>query len=520
MKKTRIALAVAAMALSLTSTAFADPTSEARNLLNWCLAHPDACSISIDYAKNGREWHIDYNGTRLNVLASTIKVVHLMAYADAVDQHRINPQRAVDLDDWGRFWVGRDGGALAAAYTRLSAGKTPPPRTVTNDQIVSAMIQNSDNAAPDYLLNQLGSDFLAKTIASHIAGPRRVGYIDLPKSIGADFISWWGNPASPGSGSAILQNYSGFATDGYRNQLDELFESMRSDSYMRAIRLYNGIVLPWESDDVGRPGHGNPLSESQYEQLEKQFSMRSNTRTYNQFMLGLLRRDLLTPNAQTVVEGFLEYKLNTGITIPGLGGPLNQFFTRYGVKDGDFTTNGGAVIRTRTIYAQEKDGTQVVFTVHLNGVPGSATDLGPLNGSPGSLDFAISNFAIAMATNAAFATEVQGTLGLHADSPSPNLMARVVENKSTSGRVRLGVVITNIGTAPTHQTLSMGLFVSGHEVDQKPFPPLAPGASAEVDLDSGNLGVILNFQLWIDHANLLLASQKQDNPQFEINQGQ
>jgi beta-lactamase class A len=172
---TRIAILAIAFALVTiaTSTLAQDPTTEARNLLDFCLHHPEACSISVDYNKSGRGYRIDYNGTRLNPLASTVKIIDLLAYAEAVNErnieiHHINPAEAVKLDDWARFWIGQDGGALGQAYARFSAGLATPPTTVTNDQIVSAMIQESDNAAPDYLLNKLGPFFMAETVRRFI----------------------------------------------------------------------------------------------------------------------------------------------------------------------------------------------------------------------------------------------------------------------------------------------------------------------------------------------------------------
>lgn len=64
----RIVSVIVALALIFPATALADPTTEARNLLEFCLAHPEACSISIDYEKGETKWSIDYNGTRLTPL--------------------------------------------------------------------------------------------------------------------------------------------------------------------------------------------------------------------------------------------------------------------------------------------------------------------------------------------------------------------------------------------------------------------------------------------------------------------
>ena len=509
----RAASTVAALTLFTLRAVAQTPTTEAQNLVTFCLAHPTACSISIDYARQGKEWHIDYNGTRLNPLASAIKVVHLMTYADAVDRHKINPAESVPLNEWAQFWIGRDGGALAAAYAAEGS-----PGAVTNDQIVTGMIEQSDDAAPDYLLNKLGSDSFANVIERYIVGLGRVGYLDLPQSICADFVSWWGNPASPNAGIAALMNFSGYASDEYRAGVDQLFARMRDPNYVNAIRQYEGVQLPWQT---GTPptGHGLPLTELQYEQLEKSYFMRSNTRTYNQFMLGLLRRDLLSPGAQAIVEKFLEYRLASTATPALLAGPLSHYMKRYGAKDGSLSTVGGITVRTRTIYAESLDGTEVVVTVHLAGTPGSATDLGPVPGPLGSVDSAIGYIALALATDPVFAAQTQLSLGAHEDPAAPSLIARVVHNESTPQHVHLKLDIENIGTAPTFQPLSIGMFVAGKQVSSQQFPPLKPGQTAEVDLDSGHLAIILSFQLAIDPGNVIPAAWKQDNPQFETNLG-
>lgn len=43
--------------------------------------------------------------------ASAIKIVHLAAYAAAVDAHRVNPQDTIDVGQWQRWYFPLDGGA-------------------------------------------------------------------------------------------------------------------------------------------------------------------------------------------------------------------------------------------------------------------------------------------------------------------------------------------------------------------------------------------------------------------------
>jgi hypothetical protein len=56
-----------------------------------------------------------------------------------------------------------EGGAHPKALQRL--GVTEPDATVTLEQMVTAMIQESDNAVPDYLRDRLGDAALADAAA-------------------------------------------------------------------------------------------------------------------------------------------------------------------------------------------------------------------------------------------------------------------------------------------------------------------------------------------------------------------
>ncbi|KAA8877191.1 serine hydrolase [Nocardia colli] len=88
-------------------------------------------------------------------VASAVKVVPLAAYARAVAAGTLDPQQRVPVTEWERWYLpGADGGAHENARTRL------PGDTVTLDEMVSAMIRESDNAVPDYLRDRLGDGAL------------------------------------------------------------------------------------------------------------------------------------------------------------------------------------------------------------------------------------------------------------------------------------------------------------------------------------------------------------------------
>ncbi|RMB71844.1 serine hydrolase [Rhodococcus sp. SBT000017] len=147
---------------------------------------PDTVSLVID---DGRGRTVEHRADQQQVLASAIKVVHLAAYAQAVANGTIDPNEQVALSDWERWYLpGTDANAHPKALTRLgiaNAGTnaTDPNATVRIDDMVSAMIQESDNSVPDYLRYRLGDQAL-------VDGAAAGGWENFePPSMVADMLS-------------------------------------------------------------------------------------------------------------------------------------------------------------------------------------------------------------------------------------------------------------------------------------------------------------------------------------------
>ncbi|MEJ2869530.1 serine hydrolase [Actinomycetospora sp. OC33-EN08] len=151
-----------------TSTDLTKPAGWLSRIAN----QPGTVGLVVD---DGRGRVVSHEATRPFVLASAVKVVHLTAYAAAVADGRIRPDERVSRADWERWYVaGTDGGVHPLAVQRLGPG---PDYSV--DQLVSAMIQDSDNAAPDWLRARLGDDALRAAAST--------GWddVDLPNYAGA-----------------------------------------------------------------------------------------------------------------------------------------------------------------------------------------------------------------------------------------------------------------------------------------------------------------------------------------------
>jgi len=417
------------------------PTEQARQLLNFCLANPNKCSLSVNYITGGWERHL--NADRLNVLASTFKLIPLIAYAEAVAHGRINPNRLVNRDDWSRFWVGRDGGALSKAWLRLGQ-----PIEVEVDQMVGAMMRESDNATPDWLLNELGVDALEKVIHKYL-----VGYHDLPKSIAAIFISWDGNPRETAIGDRVVGDYSGFETYGYKSEVESWFEELKDPSFVSDVRNYFCISLPWDSPPVPCQLPSIFISELNYRKLEDRYFTQSNTRTYNRLMTGLLERTLLPSNLQEIIESHLEWRLESG----------SDRFRRYAMKGGSLATRQGLTILTRTTYVETLSnapgsdrGVRAAVTIHLRG----AGDLLP------DLQNSLANFAAALVEDPSFAIEVQNAIP--EEVPKPDLISRINCFNGSRGNsedlLQMKIDTFNVGTERSTNPSSLSLFLSDDNI--------------------------------------------------------
>ncbi|GAA3159914.1 hypothetical protein GCM10010466_58420 [Planomonospora alba] len=145
-----LSLLLAATLAAPAGTAAPAGLKDAEAVLAYLRAHPGDVSLVTQ--------GIRHNADRRAPVASTIKIIHLAAYADAVREGTVTPDERVPVARWNAYHVpGTDGGAHEAALKRLAPGVT-----VTLDQLVSAMIEESDNAAADLLRDRLGPGALRR----------------------------------------------------------------------------------------------------------------------------------------------------------------------------------------------------------------------------------------------------------------------------------------------------------------------------------------------------------------------
>lgn len=256
-------------------------------------------------------------------LASTIKILVLAGYAEAVDDGRWSPDERVPLADVEAFFLpGTDGGVHdRAVEVYLERGWLDASDTVSLRDVVWAMMTVSDNAATDYLLHRLGRDAAE-------ALPARLGLdgSDAPLPISGVFLSWAEMVDEPLADAAWL-----------------LADRLRREPEFRTTRQDNPVTSEVSVREQAR------LSVARFP--------RGTARDYAALMARVERGNLVSDAASATMREFLEWPMENE--------PVRREFASYGTKGGSL-----AGVLTEASYALPRDaGSGAVAAVFFEELP-------------------------------------------------------------------------------------------------------------------------------------------------------
>ncbi len=99
----------------------------------------------------------EQNPDRKMPLASTVKIIIAIEFAEQVSSGKINPQEKVPLSELSRFYIaGTDGGAHPAWLKQMKEKNLIADGTASLLEIAKGMIRHSSNANTEYLMWRLG----------------------------------------------------------------------------------------------------------------------------------------------------------------------------------------------------------------------------------------------------------------------------------------------------------------------------------------------------------------------------
>ena len=273
-------------------------------------------SVSRDGGIDPTDPSILYNADMPMPLASTIKIVLLASYAREVVAGRLDSGQLVTLGDWERFYLpATDGGAHPAALAALGVEADEfgfardAHATVTLNQVVWAMIAHSDNAAADWVLERIGDEGWAATVAEG-----RLGAQDPQLPILGQFLAW-ANYERPALSAADVERFrrdrAAFAAETRR-----LAMAFQDPDWRLA-------ELQW------RLSGGDPSTLWSEAKLADTLAPRGTARDYAQLMAAVITGTFVSQEVSAVMREVLEWPM----VEPALG----EIFEAFGTKGGSFS---------------------------------------------------------------------------------------------------------------------------------------------------------------------------------------
>lgn len=360
---------------------------DAEGILAYLERRPgDVALVCLDAAAgNGDgspEVVVEHNPDEPMPLASTMKVVVLAAYAREVVAGRRDPEEAVSLEGWERYYLpGTDGGAHAGAMEELGLPANGADadggraHTVPLERVVRAMIRFSDNAATDYLLDLLGDGVMEQTaLEAGLSGQEPIRSL-----VGEDLSRT--NHEHPRLTDERLGRLLSLHPDGYRAETER----------------YAGMYLsgPWGEAERRFRLSGVPTFELRNEvRAFHELTPRGTASDYARTMLAVASGTFVSPGVSRLMRGHLEWPME---------GHGEQDFRALGAKGGSLPgilTDASYCVPARG----ELAGRRRAVALFLRGMPLPAWLR--LNRT-----FAQQDFALRLATDAGFARRVASRLG-------------------------------------------------------------------------------------------------------------
>ena len=142
---------------------FGAPKPNAENVLKFIQDHPEKASLTII---SNDKVIADYNSKQMMPLASVVKIMVAVEYAEQAAAGVINPDELVKLDELERYYLPKlDGGAQPEWVKSLKERKVVKDDSVPMEEVVKGMIEPSSNANTEYLIERLGLDNINDNIS-------------------------------------------------------------------------------------------------------------------------------------------------------------------------------------------------------------------------------------------------------------------------------------------------------------------------------------------------------------------
>src|SRR5688572_11864155 len=117
------------------------------------------------YLTRNDQMIIAHDEDRLMPLASTVKIIIALEYANQVSKNIISKNELVDLNELGKFYLpNTDAGAHKGWLTELERKSLIQNNSVAIEEVVKGMIKFSSNANAEWMIGRLGKENIESCI--------------------------------------------------------------------------------------------------------------------------------------------------------------------------------------------------------------------------------------------------------------------------------------------------------------------------------------------------------------------
>ncbi|NOK61588.1 MAG: Beta-lactamase class A [Chloroflexi bacterium AL-W] len=279
---------------------------------------------------------IEHNADEPMPLASTIKIVILAAYAQQVEQENLDPNEMIPVSEWEKYYLPLTDGlahfsaldSLGIPYDELGFALDPSVE-VPLDALAGAMIEQSDNAATDYLLKRIGSDAVQELI-------NQVGLQgqEIPRSILGLFLSWF-NHENPTPDIDQIERLAALSNEEYLMLMSAL-----EDRYINDV-AWREAQITWQTNQL-------PITYEFVAAATAQLFPQGIADDYARIMAGVVSGTFISPEVSARMRGHLEWLMR----FP----PIRENFVTYGVKGGSLPgliTGSSYIVPIRGAYTNQ-----------------------------------------------------------------------------------------------------------------------------------------------------------------------
>ncbi len=280
----------------------------ANHVLRYIKNNPE--SSSIVYIRNGEQL-LSLNENKVMPLASTVKLIVAVEYAEQAAAGLIDPDTKVALEETDRYYIaGTDGGAHPAWKKEVLAD------SATIRDIAYGMLKYSSNANTDWLLNRLGIEKVNQRIEElGINDHTEIYYL-------ASSLFVPGERFDGLDGQALIDSLRALEDSVYISLIHQINQKLTTDSTYKAT--FKNV----------------PLS------VQKVWSDRlpaSTASEYVSLMQKMNSKSYFNPDTQELLDEVVEWIMEN---------PANQQWLKHSGQKGGST----ASVLTKALYATDQDG--------------------------------------------------------------------------------------------------------------------------------------------------------------------